>query len=188
MRFILFHLVSSHFLIGKAVWKSHFRQEKHGKTSGHPIYDKQIIGKLRGSDYFWRCPLVLMVACMKRRFPLSVISCYAIFTAHMWASEVDIQRSKSAGGSSIFSRGFEHSWRFPTSHGGTPSHPFLDGIFHCKPSSYWVITPIYGNPHRVIQQLYIHNMFTISILGPAKNTSPMAGPSTHGKNDQLLTR
>ena len=33
---------------------------------------------------------------------------------------------------------------------GTPSHPFVDGIFHCKPSSYWVITPIYGNPHRVI--------------------------------------
>ena len=33
---------------------------------------------------------------------------------------------------------------------GTPSyHPFIDGIFHCKPSSYWGI-PTNGNPHMVL--------------------------------------
>ena len=71
-----------------------------GTTCGHPGSANQ--REIKGSDllqavlwgfYFWLCPRVLMVACMKRRFPLSVISCYAIFTAHMWASEVDIQRS-----------------------------------------------------------------------------------------------
>ena len=36
---------------------------------------------------------------------------------------------------------------FPARHGGTPSyHPFLDGSFPDKVSSYWG-TPIYGNPH-----------------------------------------
>ena len=40
------------------------------------------------------------------------------------------------------------NWRFPKM-GVLLNHPFIDGIFHYKPSSYWG-TPIYGNPHIVI--------------------------------------
>ena len=81
-----------------------------------------------------------------------------------------------------------HSWRFPTSHGGTPSHPFVDGIFHCKPSSYWVITPIYGTPI----ELYSSYIYTICLRflfwDPPKTLHPWPGHRRMEKNDQLLTR
>ena len=39
-------------------------------------------------------------------------------------------------------------WRFPKI-GIPPNHPFIDGMFHCKPSSYWG-TPVVGNLDRFI--------------------------------------
>ena len=44
-------------------------------------------------------------------------------------------------------------WGFPKI-GLPPNHPFLDGIFPYKPSSYWG-TPINGNPH-MIKLTYIN--------------------------------
>ena len=40
-------------------------------------------------------------------------------------------------------------WRFPTSHGGTPSHPFIDGLSIKKKQNVFLGSRVLGTPHSI---------------------------------------
>ena len=57
----------------------------------------------------------------------------------------------------------DKNWMEVSINGGTPSyHPFIDGIFPCKPSSYGG-TPIYGNLH--MQKYLVSHTFFLEFNG-----------------------